>query len=68
VPSGIPQEVVNSDSFLKNRIRKTLLLSRLPNVGEWIIWRDQNFEITKVTHLTEGEVDAIVEMRWRNGS
>lgn len=68
MPFGIPQEVVNSDGFLKNRIRKTLSLRRLPNVGEWIIWRDQSFEITKVTHLTEGEVDAIVEMQWRNSS
>ncbi|WP_193200863.1 hypothetical protein [Nostoc sp. MG11] len=31
---------------------------------QMIVWRNQNFQITKVVHLTQSDVDARVEMKW----
>ncbi|MBC1225190.1 hypothetical protein GNF10_09595 [Nostoc sp. UCD121] len=64
VPSGVPEEVADFDLLLKNTTAKILNLSRIPNQGEWIVWRDENFRITKVIHLLEGNIDARVEMEW----
>lgn len=64
LPYGIPEPIANFDILLRNTTAKTLKLTRIPNQGEWIVWRDQNFQITKVIHLTESNIDARVEMKW----
>ncbi|KAB8318215.1 hypothetical protein SD81_017195 [Tolypothrix campylonemoides VB511288] len=65
VPCGIPQKLLDSDPILADTKLKTIRLSRVPAVGEYLVWRDHNFRITKVTHYSEDYgVAAEVEMWW----
>uniref|UniRef100_A0A0C1N1P5 Phage protein n=1 Tax=Tolypothrix bouteillei VB521301 TaxID=1479485 RepID=A0A0C1N1P5_9CYAN len=64
VPFGIPQHILNVNPSITET--KIIKLTRVPVIGEWIIWRNQNFQISKVIHLTEDDTcTAIVLMDWR---
>jgi Ni,Fe-hydrogenase maturation factor len=63
VPSGIPQDILNVNSLIGET--KIIKLTRVPVIGEWIIWQNHNFKISKVIHLTEDDTyTAIVVMDW----
>ncbi|MEJ6485278.1 hypothetical protein N0Y54_28880 [Nostoc punctiforme UO1] len=55
---------MNTDELFQDTAIKMLKLTRIPNKDEWIVWRNQNFQITKVVHLTQSDIDARVEMKW----
>ncbi|WP_026730782.1 hypothetical protein [Fischerella sp. PCC 9605] len=64
IPSGIPNNIVESDKVLRQTNAKTIKLSRVPSIGEYIIWRNQNFQVIKVTFITENSIDAAIEIEW----
>ncbi|MFL9458044.1 hypothetical protein AB0756_39460 [Tolypothrix campylonemoides VB511288_2] len=65
IPVGIPENVLESDPVLKSVQSKIMRLPRTPIVGEFLVWRNQNFRITKVTHYSENySYSAEIEMQW----
>ncbi|KAF3890035.1 MULTISPECIES: hypothetical protein [Nostocales] len=65
LPYGIPQNLLESDSVLESVQVKTIRLSRIPVVGEFLVWRNQNFRVTKVTHYCDNyNYSAEIEMEW----
>ncbi|KOP27287.1 hypothetical protein AMR41_05830 [Hapalosiphon sp. MRB220] len=64
IPSGIPKNIAESDKVLRQTKTKTIKLSRVPSIGEYIIWRNQNFKVIKVTFITEDYIDAAIEIEW----
>lgn len=63
IPSGIPQDILNVNSSIGET--KIIKLARVPSIGEWIIWQNHNFKISKVIHLTDDNTyTAIVVMDW----
>lgn len=62
---GLPQHILESDDFLNGTKAKFIKVSRVPIVGEWLIWREQNFKITKVIHSPDTNTHAaVVEAQW----
>ncbi|MBD2446147.1 hypothetical protein H6G76_03040 [Nostoc sp. FACHB-152] len=65
IAHGIPQNLIESDKGLQDTEAKTIKLPRVPSLGEYIIWRNQNFRITKVTYFPDNYAyTAAIEMEW----
>lgn len=65
IAHGIPQNIVESDKALEDTEAKTIKLPRVPSLGEYIIWRNQSFRITKVTYFPDNYAyTAAIEIEW----
>lgn len=65
IAQGIPQNIVESDQGLQDTEAKIIKLPRVPSLGEYIIWRNQSFKITKVTYFPDNYAyTAAIEMEW----
>ncbi|MCC5636467.1 hypothetical protein LC593_11460 [Nostoc sp. CHAB 5844] len=65
IAHGIPQNIVESDKGLQDTEAKTIKLPRVPSLGEYIIWQNQSFKITKVTYFPENYTyTAAIEIEW----
>lgn len=68
IPSGIPEQVLESEPIFRKTVDKIIKLSRVPSIGKSIIWQAHNFTITKVTHTLDSEYAAVIEMKWCESS
>jgi hypothetical protein len=65
IAHDIPQNIIESDKALQDTEAKTIKLPRVPSLGEYIIWRNQNFRITKVTYFPDNYAyTAAIEIEW----
>lgn len=66
IPHSLPTSLLESDPTLSNTLEETkvIKLSRVPKLGESIIWHGMNFRITKITYIYNYDYDAVAEIQW----
>lgn len=64
ISHSLPTSLLESDPTLENTLKETKIikLSKVPKLGESIIWRGMNFKITKITYIYNYDYDAVAEI------